>query len=183
MPALSLSGGADSVTLLYYLCSLDIKPDCYFFNYGQQSAAYEQVAAAKIANIANTNFQILDIRNCFKEVNVGKLGHTLAGTTVVRGRNLFFASLLSMWSDEVYLGVNKTDFEHYPDCRPDFFEKLNKVTDAKILTPFIHFTKEQIIKLGKQLAVPYELTRSCYTNQVLPCGVCGACIERKKCGI
>lgn len=183
MVALSLSGGLDSSTLLCYLVTSNIKPKCFFFNYGQISAAFEEVAAAQIANYCHVDLLILDIRHCFKDVNVGKEGHTLGNTTIVRGRNLFFAALLSMNADEVYMGVNKTDFEVYPDCRPNFFEQLNKISDARTITPFIDLTKEQIVSLGKSLGVPFHLTRSCYTNKALPCGVCGACIERKKTGV
>jgi 7-cyano-7-deazaguanine synthase len=183
MAVLSLSGGADSATLLAYLCALDIRTECFFFNYGQQSSYFEQEAAKKLADYYNVNFHILDIRHCFKEVNVGKTGHILAGDTVVRGRNLFFASLLSMHDSEVYMGVNKIDFEHYPDCRPVFFEALNKISDAIIITPFIHFTKLEIINLGKIIQVPYNITRSCYSNTLKECNECGACIERRKAGL
>ncbi len=39
-------------------------------------------------------------------------------------------------------------------------------------------TKAQVVKIGLDLKVPYELTWSCYEGQEKPCGKCGTCIDR-----
>ncbi|NTU99854.1 MAG: 7-cyano-7-deazaguanine synthase, partial [Methanoregulaceae archaeon] len=39
--------------------------------------------------------------------------------------------------------------------------------------------KQEIIMLGLSLGVPYEHTWSCYQNEELACGVCGACHFRR----
>ena len=41
-------------------------------------------------------------------------------------------------------------------------------------------TKADIVKLGLELGVPYQLTYSCYAGSQPPCGQCGTCIDRRK---
>ena len=41
-------------------------------------------------------------------------------------------------------------------------------------------TKKEIVILGKELSVPFELTYSCYKGGKLHCGKCGTCVERKE---
>ena len=48
----------------------------------------------------------------------------------------------------------------------------------KIEAPFVHSTKADIVKIGLDLDVPYELTWSCYEGGDKPCGKCGTCIDR-----
>ena len=39
-------------------------------------------------------------------------------------------------------------------------------------------TKEEVVRTGLSLHVPYELTWSCYEGNETPCGTCGTCIDR-----
>ncbi len=72
----------------------------------------------------------------------------------------------------------------YPDCTPEFVKYMNKAIyegsghDITIEAPFINFTKAQIVKLGLELKVPYELTWSCYEGGDKPCCSCGTCRDR-----
>ncbi|MCR4743809.1 MAG: 7-cyano-7-deazaguanine synthase, partial [Lachnospiraceae bacterium] len=36
----------------------------------------------------------------------------------------------------------------------------------------------EVVKIGLELGVPYELTWSCYEGGDEPCGKCGTCIDR-----
>ena len=49
----------------------------------------------------------------------------------------------------------------------------------QIEAPFVNMTKADVVKLGLELNVPYELTWSCYEGGDKPCGVCGTCIDRQ----
>lgn len=93
----------------------------------------------------------------------------------VQDNHNFFAG------DEGWLLVSNSI---YPDCRPDFLSSLNETTristlwhPVQIEAPFIHISKTDIVRIGLDLGVPYELTRSCY-NKGVPCGTCPTCRER-----
>ena len=42
----------------------------------------------------------------------------------------------------------------------------------------MNMTKAEVVKMGLDLNVPYELTWSCYEGKDEPCGKCGTCIDR-----
>ncbi len=112
-------------------------------------------------------------------------------STYVPFRNgLFLASAASMALSKgcsvLYYGAHMDDAagNAYPDCSEAF---LNAINDAvklgsggqlEIKAPFIDKNKAEIVKIGLQIGVPYELTWSCYEGSELPCGVCGTCIDR-----
>jgi 7-cyano-7-deazaguanine synthase len=78
------------------------------------------------------------------------------------------------------------DHPVYPDCRPEFVDKLNQLipvateTAVTVDAPFIYMTKAQIATLGDQLAVPWHLTWSCYEGGTVHCGRCSTCVERRE---
>jgi len=72
----------------------------------------------------------------------------------------------------------------YSDCRKEFIKALDTClylgTDKRvnIISPFVDITKKEILEIGIKLNVPYEITRTCYKDQVKSCGKCGSCVER-----
>ncbi len=83
-------------------------------------------------------------------------------------------------------GSNDIQGSAYPDCSKKF---IKSQTDAifygtgnniNLIMPFKNIEKSEIVKLGMELNIPYELTWSCYTDDQRPCGKCHACIEREK---
>jgi 7-cyano-7-deazaguanine synthase len=102
-------------------------------------------------------------------------------------------SLALAWAEvlqaqDIFIGVNAVDFSGYPDCRPDYilaFETMaNLATKAAIEgdritvhAPLLHLPKADIIKLGIELGVNYEMTVSCYQASFdgRACGVCDSC--------
>jgi 7-cyano-7-deazaguanine synthase len=74
----------------------------------------------------------------------------------------------------------------YPDCRPEFIDKLNELipiateTDVQVYAPFITWPKDRIVRYGDELNVPWELTWSCYKGGEIHCGRCGTCVERQE---
>ena len=116
--------------------------------------------------------------------------------TYVPARNIVFLSIAaglceSVDADRIYIGANAVDYSGYPDCRPEFFEAyqemLAKGTKAgveghpiSVVTPILHSTKADIVRLGKRLGAPLELTWSCYNGGDKACGHCDSCRLRLK---
>ena len=113
-------------------------------------------------------------------------------STYVPFRNgLFLASAasiaISLDCGVIYYGAHADDAagNAYPDCSQDFNNAMNKAItlgsgeQVHIEAPFVGMTKSDVVKMGTELGVPYELTWSCYEGGSKPCGVCGTCIDRK----
>jgi 7-cyano-7-deazaguanine synthase len=197
---ISLSGGMDSTTLLAQALSDGRKCSCVSFTYGSKHNKYENEAARKVAKHFRVELDLIDLSSfmstfrsaLLKEQGEIPEGHYEAETmsqTVVPGRNIIFTSVLSgyAWSkeiDEVWIGIHAGDHEIYADCRPEFFNSMSRAIEAgtnrnvELRAPFLSKNKTSIIKLGRILGVPYELTRTCYKDQEIACGRCGACQER-----
>lgn len=114
-------------------------------------------------------------------------------STYVPFRNGLFISsaasiALSNKCDVVYYGAHSDDAagNAYPDCSDEFNQAMNTAVyigsgnQLKIEAPFVNMTKADIVKIGLELKVPYELTWSCYEGLDKPCGVCGTCRDRIK---
>jgi 7-cyano-7-deazaguanine synthase len=116
--------------------------------------------------------------------------------TYVPGRNIVFLSYALSFAEihkaqSVFIGAHAHDYSGYPDCRPQFFRAFRRMSlhgtkagiegnPIRIEAPLLHKTKAQIIRLGKKLGVPFELTWSCYGGKVSPCGKCDSCLYRAK---
>jgi 7-cyano-7-deazaguanine synthase len=204
---LALSGGLDSTTLLLYLLNMGHEVFPLSFQYGSKHNSYERKAVSKVYRALASNKQVytpavLDLFPVFanlpinstlllsgEDVPEGHYEEESMRKTVVPGRNLIFASILASYAeavgaDIVSLGVHAGDHHIYPDCRPYFIGSLNQTilasTDRKVyvFAPFLDNTKEMIVKIGLEMGVPFELTRTCYKDQEIACGKCGSCQER-----
>lgn len=113
-------------------------------------------------------------------------------STYVPFRNgLFLASAasmaLSLGCELIYYGPHADDAagNAYPDCSEEFNIAMNTAIylgsgkQLRIEAPFVAKTKKEIVKLGLELGVPYEMTWSCYEGGEKPCGVCGTCRDRQ----
>ena len=114
-------------------------------------------------------------------------------STYVPFRNGLFLSsaaslALSKDCEVIYYGAHADDSAGfaYPDCSPVFNNAMNEAIwegsghQLKIEAPFVDMTKADVVKMGIELGVPYELTWSCYEGGDKPCGKCGTCIDRAK---
>ena len=131
--------------------------------------------------------------------------------TYVPMRNLIFLSLAAAYLESqalhaievggvkaseveaaVYIAPNALDYSGYPDCRPEFYEKVRKTVDEgsklwttfgvsmKVETPIIQLSKGEIASLGITLGAPLEHTWSCYGGGEVPCGKCDSCVLRAR---
>lgn len=113
-------------------------------------------------------------------------------STYVPFRNgLFLSSAASIALSKdcsiIYYGAHSDDAagNAYPDCSDVFNNAMNQAIyegsghQLEIKAPFVKMTKADIVKIGLDLKVPYELTWSCYEGHNQPCGTCGTCIDRQ----
>jgi len=114
-------------------------------------------------------------------------------TTYVPFRNAHLLSIAVSWAEvidatKIFIGAVEEDSSGYPDCRETFYQAFNKVietgtkpeTRIEIVTPLIHLRKSEIVKRGRDLGAPFQLTWSCYQNSDKACGRCESCALRLK---
>lgn len=188
-----LSGGMDSALGL----ALSVQ-DCgaenvvaMGFDYGQLHVR-ELEAAARISGHFGVRFLSVPIRGLD-----GLLGGSLVtgqgalngAATVVPGRNpLLLAHAVSYAASQeferVVIGCNATDRDTYPDCRREALQAgdlfFSLASGIRLHYPLIEMRKAEIVAAGNALGLPWDLTRSCYTDEEEPCEVCGACWERRR---
>ena len=196
-----LSGGLDSITVLAQAKKSGYQCFALSFDYGQRHNA-ELNAAKKIAQ----QYQVVSHKVI--KLGLGEIGGSALTdeniavpdspqlgipVTYVPARNTVFLSFALGWAEvldahDIFIGVNAVDFSGYPDCRPEFIEAFQALSNLatksgvegagiKIHAPLIHLGKAEIIEQGIALGVDYKQTVSCYMadNQGYACGKCDAC--------
>lgn len=87
----------------------------------------------------------------------------------------------------IYFGAHAEDSQNwaYPDCTPEFTGAMANAIfigtyeKVRLVVPWQHFLKYEIIKYGTEKGTPYHLTWSCYRGDKVHCGVCPTCRARK----
>lgn len=205
-----------TTVLVWLLRNNFTKIHCVHFQYGSKHNEFEKRAAEKVLayytdlvkrvppaqGFCDFTYRTLDASAIFGNIqsNLLKTGEAIPEgnytdasmkLTVVPARNIIFLSILAgiAWSEKaryIAIGVHAGDHTIYPDCRPEFINKMNLAilsgTDqnVRILSPFINVDKGKVVRYGNLSQVPFELTRTCYKDQEIACGKCGSCMERKK---
>lgn len=118
--------------------------------------------------------------------------------TYVANRNMIFLSfaiarLITAQADNILYGAQSGGHEFYPDTREYFVIAMNQAMKSslpddfqrkrlrpRIVAPFLNITKADVIRIGKMLGVPLQMTYSCYNGTVTQCGICKACVTRKQ---
>ncbi|MDA8561712.1 7-cyano-7-deazaguanine synthase QueC [Gammaproteobacteria bacterium] len=200
------SGGLDSTTCLAIAKDRGYIPYSLSFEYDQKHS-FEICAAEKIAkSLGSEQHKVVSL-------SLGVLGgsaltdekidvpdfknNTIIPVTYVPARNAIFLSIALGWAEivgalDIFIGINAVDYSGYPDCRPDFlnaFEKLSNLATRqmengvkyKIHAPLLEMTKSEIILEGTRLGVDYSHTVSCYRldSSGKACGKCDSCFYRK----
>src|SRR3981081_3646529 len=83
-------------------------------------------------------------------------------------RNAQFLSAAVSWAEvlgakTVFIGAVEQDSSGYPDCRPAYYDAFNEVVRTgtkegriEIVTPLIKMRKTGIVRLGLELAAPFD---------------------------
>lgn len=199
-----LSGGVDSSTCLAMALDNGEEVIAISIDYGQSHSKRELQAAKDIANYYEVSHRIIDLSNIFSasksslnshnniEISKGDYASQEDINTEVEFRNGVFLTVmasiaLQFDASKIYYGAHLDDSGAiYADTSEEFVDAMTKAIDigtrskVELVTPFRDSKKEDIVKIGLKLNLPYELTYSCYEGGKEPCGECGTCIDRKK---
>ena len=191
------SGGLDSTVLLYDLASrdMDVMPLGIMY---QQSHRREIGHAHDLCRRLKIGYRYTYALFPCMEKDYPLFGGRIPEchyeddamrAVVVPNRNMVFLSLaisyaVAQKADSVAYACHAGDSAIFPDCRPEFVQAMDVASrlcddkEVSIVSPFASMSKADIVQLGSDLGVPFELTWTCYKGQEKHCGKCGACVER-----
>lgn len=193
------SGGMDSYTVLNRAIKDGKQVFPITFDYGQRHV--KEIACAKaVCERLNVPHKIIDISAINQllagssltdniDIPHGHYEEESMKSTVVPNRNMILLSLavgyaVSIEASQVYYGAHSGDHAIYPDCRPEFVEKMNDVCQIAnyeaidIFSPYLTVSKTDILTDGIKMGLDYSQTWTCYNGREKSCGKCGACQER-----
>ncbi|MFP4367984.1 MAG: 7-cyano-7-deazaguanine synthase QueC [Candidatus Kapaibacterium sp.] len=198
-----ISGGMDSLVTLAIAINQGYEPAALHLNYGQRTQQRELKAFNEICTHYGIKEKlIVDISHLATiggssltdpdmEIKPGKPG--AVPDSYVPFRNANILTIAVSWAevtgaDAIFIGAMEEDSSGYPDCRESFFAAFENAanlgtkpeTNIKIIAPIIHDLKKDIILKGFELEAPFELSWSCYKNEIKACGVCDSCCLRLK---
>lgn len=195
-----LSGGMDSVTLLYeYQKDISI---AVTFDYGSNHAQRE-IECAKYhcekLGIKHIIIPLQFMKQYFKSsllqssemIPDGHYTDESMKSTVVPFRNGIMLSIACGIAEsnelkQVLIANHAGDHAIYPDCRKEFIKSMSDAMangtyeHIKVFAPYTSLSKTQIARIGKKIGIDYSKTYSCYKGGEKHCGTCGTCVERKE---
>ena len=202
------SGGIDSTTVLYWAANQYKNVYALTFDYGQRhniEISFAQKITEKlqiphkilllnlwqIGGSSLTDFT-LDVPE-FNKIDEIDKGLPL---TYVPFRNGIFLAMAAAWGEvkgirDIICGFNIIDSPNYPDTSSSFVEAMEKAVNlgtkalfsrkkTKLIAPFIHMKKSEILRAGLSFGTDYSWAVSCYAGREIPCGKCSSCLLRKK---
>ncbi|EON92130.1 queuosine biosynthesis protein QueC [Marinobacter lipolyticus SM19] len=195
------SGGMDSFTLLHLARARGHQVHALSFDYGQRHVR-ELEYARNVCEEAGIPHKVIDISalgavmagsalTADVDVPEGHYEEDSMKATVVPNRNMILLSLATGYAvtagaGAVWYGAHGGDHAIYPDCRPEFVEKMDAVCrvanyePVAIEAPFMAMDKSAILAEGLKLNLDYSQTWTCYNGRDRACGRCGSCVERRE---
>jgi 7-cyano-7-deazaguanine synthase len=194
-----LSGGIDSSVCLWWAKAKGFTSNIVTFNYFDRNPR-ELEATKELYKISGSEeLKIIEVNFLREMIDMPKSNKRFSREDVpaayIPGRNTVFYAISIWWgeilnADYIIGGHNKIDFNHYLDSRPEYIEAMNEVIrigtyvgkskKLEIITPLSNLSKAEIVKQAIDLNVPLELTWSCHGKGKKACGICEACLIRKK---
>jgi 7-cyano-7-deazaguanine synthase len=203
------SGGLDSTVCLASAVREFSEVTSITFDYGQQHSSSEIKQAKELCKVFGVGFNLFKISSLkqladsvlvTKEKVEGDHKRKNLPAAYVPNRNATFLTIAHAFgqkigADHLAFGVNKEDYEGFPDCRRTFLSifcaALNVGSDSDIgfYAPLLDMNKVEIFLAAERLGIlqlVLEKTHTCYQGirNRFPwgygCGKCLSCVTRKK---
>jgi 7-cyano-7-deazaguanine synthase len=190
---LLLSGGPDSTTLAYFLKEQGVLFQALTFDLGEECSNRQIEYAKKIIQRLNVPHTIVDLHHLKEFLNLSFTETLLTnpsprvlpfGSSIVLSASIVYA-LRNNFS-KIFIAANKEDAEFSKEYSKEYYDFWTQLVEfsvnrrISIEAPFINLTKAQILKMGKEYGVPFELTWSCLRGGRFHCGKCSGCKHRIK---
>ena len=195
-----LSGGMDSVTLLYD--HLERIALAVTFDYGSNHNKREAACAALHCQRLGVEHIVIPLdfmARYFKSsllegaeaIPEGEYDNDNMHSTVVPFRNGIMLAIAAGMAESrglsrVMMANHFGDHAIYPDCREEFVTHMSDAmrsgtyAGVEVLAPYTTISKTDIARIGKRLGIDYSLTYSCYKGGLRHCGRCATCRERRQ---
>ncbi len=198
-----MSGGMDSTVAAALVRQMGYEIAGLHVSYGHRTAERERQAFEDICAVWGVTRRLVVSIDHLRliggsaltdptiSVPEGQLHRLGIPPTYVPFRNANLLSIATSWAEvlqaeAIAIGAVEEDSSGYPDCREVFYEAFQRVievgtrpeTHIQLLTPVLHMRKSEIVRVGTELKVPFELTWSCYVRQDQACGECDSCLLR-----
>ncbi len=199
-----VSGGMDSLVTAAMANETHERLAFLHLNYGQKTEAKELECFNKIADfykVPEIFRKVIDV-SYFKQIGGSSLTDDQIEVKKYHGdsneipdsyvpfRNTHIIAMAVTWAEvigakKIYIGAVFEDSSGYPDCRPSYYEAINKLIfegtkeqDITVITPVINMKKEEIVNKAIELNAPIKSCWSCYSENEEACGVCDSCALR-----
>ena len=196
---LLISGGLDSCVLSHYLLEKQWEVTPIYVQTGLLWESVEigwvkrfltHIKSSKLAPLQKISLPVQDIYQSHWSTTGKQTPDAFSNDNEVYlpGRNLVLLVKVALYCafnniNVIALGPLKQN--PFPDSSPEFFHDFQQLVSQalvhkiKIITPFINFSKPDVIRLGKEL--PLQLTFSCISPiGEEHCGSCNKCAERRR---
>ena len=196
---LILSGGVDSVTMLYEFrdsIAMALTFD-YGGNHNWREATYAELHCQRL-KIPHLTIPLEFISEHFHSALLEGAGAipeedydsgNMKATAVPFRNGIMLAIAAGMAEtrhlQRIMMANHSGDHAIYPDCRPDFVKAMDAAVQAgtydgiTLYAPYTGLDKTAIVRRGKALGIDYSETWSCYKGEEVHCGLCGTCRERR----
>lgn len=194
-----LSGGVDSAVALGWAKAQGWSVSALSFDYHNRPAKERQAVEllairAGIPPVQYVDLPFLTEIDDLRDVPLANAALRASPEGYIPARNLIFYGLAAYYAEldavrYVVGGHNGTDPDSFPDAGRPFFELLNHVyrlslwsydtTPLEVVMPLAGMSKEEVVRMGAALHVPFEATWSCYWDRDVHCGTCASCRERR----
>ena len=201
-----LSGGLDSVVSLALAKEKFNIKTALFFNYGQHSLLNELNSVNNITNFYNIELKQLNIdwikdishsaitsnskmpEISENELNDKNISQKSANAVWIPNRNALFINIAACYAEaenfsHIIIGANNEEAKTFKDNSKEFIDAINislknsTINNVQVIAPLIEMDKSEIVKIGLQYNIPFELIFSCYTNTEKHCGKCESCLR------